>query len=141
MQEAAARLAARFELTGLHGLDYIRDEAGKAHLIEINPRSPQTSYLGFGAGHDLVSALVGQLDGAAYAPRPGISNDVVALFPQEWMRDPASPYLTRAFHDVPWDDPALIRAWMESRAARPALDKWRAFMAENPQAARLATQP
>jgi hypothetical protein len=141
MTSAAVRLAARFELSGLHGLDYMRDEAGNAYLIEINPRSPQTSYLGFGAGHDLVSALVGQLDGAAYAPRPGISNDVVALFPQEWMRDPASPYLTRAFHDVPWDDPALIRAWMESRAARPALDKWRAFMAENPQAARLATQP
>jgi hypothetical protein len=141
MQDAAARLAARFELSGLHGLDYIRDDEGKAHLIEINPRSPQTSYLGFGAGHDLIGALAARLGGPAHAPRPRVTGDVVALFPQEWMRNPASPYLTSAFHDVPWDDPALIRAWMESRAARPALDKWRAFMAENPQAARLATQP
>jgi hypothetical protein len=141
MQNAAMRLAARFELSGLHGLDYVRDAEGKAYLIEINPRSPQTSYLGFGAGHDLVSALTARLDGTAHAPRPRVTGDVVALFPQEWMRDPASPFLTSAFHDVPWDDPALIRAWMESRAARPALDKWRAFMAENPQAAQLATQP
>jgi hypothetical protein len=140
MQEAAARLAARFELTGLHGLDYIRDEAGKAHLIEINPRSPQTSYLAFGAGHDLVSALVAQLDRASPTPRAVVTGDTVALFPQEWMRDPASPYLTTAFHDVPWDDPALIRSWMKSKAARPALDKWRAFMAANPKAAALATQ-
>jgi hypothetical protein len=140
MQEAASRLAARFELSGLHGLDYIRDEADHAHLIEINPRSPQTSYLAFGAGHDLVGALVARLDKTARAPRPHVTGDTVALFPQEWMRDPASPYLTAAFHDVPWDDPALIRSWMDSRAARPALDKWRAFMAENPHAARLATQ-
>lgn len=140
MQDAAARLASRFELSGLHGLDYVRDEAGNAHLIEINPRSPQTSYLAFGAGHDLVGALVARLNETAHAPRPYVTGDTVALFPQEWMRDPASPYLTAAFHDVPWDDPALIRSWMESRAARPALGKWRAFMAENPQAAPLATQ-
>jgi hypothetical protein len=69
-----------------------------------------------------------------------VAGDVVALFPQEWMRDPASPYLTNAFHDVPWDDPALIRAWMESQQARPALEKWRAFMASTPQGASLAAQ-
>lgn len=138
LHEAASRLAARFELSGLHGLDYVRDEQSRAHLIEINPRSPQTSYLSFGAGHDLVSALAAHLDGAPRAPRNRVTGDVVALFPQEWMRDPASPYLTTAFHDVPWDDPALIRAWMESPAAKPALDKWRAFMASSPQGARLA---
>lgn len=129
MGEAAERLSARFELSGLHGLDYVRDDDGRAHLIEINPRSPQSSYLSFGPGRDLVSALVAKVDCKAHAPRPGVAGDVVALFPQEWMRDPGSPYLTAAFHDVPWDDPALIRAWMESRAARPALEKWRTFMA------------
>ena len=135
MGEAAARVAARFELSGLHGLDYIRDAQGQAYLIEINPRSPQSSYLSFGSGHDLVCALAAKVDCKAHAPRPRIASDVVALFPQEWMRDPGSPYLTTAFHDVPWDDPALIHAWMESRAARPALEKWRAFMANNGLAA------
>jgi hypothetical protein len=137
MDEAAARLAARFELSGLHGLDYICDEDGQAHLIEINPRSPQTSYLSFGAGHDLVCALVARVDGHARPPRPRIASNTVALFPQEWMRDPASPYLANAFHDVPWDDPALIRAWMATQQARPALEKWRSFMANSPEGARL----
>jgi hypothetical protein len=140
MDRAAARLAAQFGLSGLHGLDYVRDDQGQAHLIEINPRGPQTSYLSFGAGHDLVSALASRVDGHARPPRPCVANDVVALFPQEWMRDPASPYLTTAFHDVPWDDPALIRAWMESQQAHPALEKWRAFMATTPQGAGLAAQ-
>jgi hypothetical protein len=140
MDKAAARLAARFGLSGLHGLDCVRDEAGKAHLIEINPRSPQSSYLSFGAGHDLVSSLVSRLDGRARAPRPRAAGDVVALFPQEWMRDPTSSYLTQAFHDVPWDDPALIRAWMESGLARPALEKWRAFIAATADARRLAAE-
>jgi hypothetical protein len=138
MDEAATRLAAHFELSGLHGLDYIRDGQGQAHLIEINPRSPQSSYMSFGTGHDLVSALATQVDGKTRKPRSRLADDVVALFPQEWMRDPTSPYLTTAFHDVPWDDPALIRAWMESPAARPALEKWRTFMAGS--GTRLAAQ-
>jgi ATP-grasp domain len=138
MDEAAARLASHFGLSGLHGLDYIRDEQDRAYLIEINPRSPQSSYLSFGAGHDLVSALAAQAAGRTRPPRLRVAGDIIALFPQEWMRDPASPYLRDAFHDVPWDDPALVRAWMASPEARPALDQWRMFMADNRH--RLAAQ-
>jgi hypothetical protein len=29
------------------------------------------------------------------------------MFPQEWKRDPDSPYLVSAFHDVPFDEPEL----------------------------------
>jgi hypothetical protein len=38
---------------------------------------------------------------------------VVAHFPHETMRDPASPYLTTATHDVPRDDPGLLRRLSE----------------------------
>jgi hypothetical protein len=38
---------------------------------------------------------------------------VVAHFPHETMRDPASPYLTAAIHDVPRDDPGLLRRLSE----------------------------
>jgi hypothetical protein len=33
---------------------------------------------------------------------------LVALFPNEKKRDPQSPFLKEAFHDVPYDDPALM---------------------------------
>ena len=104
MEEAARRLARRFGLSGLHGLDYVRDAKGKSHLIEINPRATQTSHLSFGPGHDLCAALVGASAPAGRA----IANDAVALFPQEWKRDRASAWLQSAHHDVPWDDPRVI---------------------------------
>jgi hypothetical protein len=118
MDDAANRLAQRFELSGLHGLDYVRDADGKMHLIEINPRAPQSAYLAFGPHHDLTTALVTKLRDRPVAARPRIASDVVALFPQEWMRDPASDYLKSAYHDVPWEDPELIRSWLLSPAAQ-----------------------
>jgi hypothetical protein len=42
-------------------------------------------------------------------------SDTIALFPQEWMRDPASEYLTSGYHDVPWEEPELIRACVGKR--------------------------
>ena len=39
--EATRLIAQHFGLSGLHGLDFIRDEAGHVHLLEINPRATQ----------------------------------------------------------------------------------------------------
>jgi len=90
-------------------MDFIRDASGAVHLIEINPRATQGGTLAFGKGRDLPAALAACIAPAA-GMRPAIPNDLVALFPREWQRDPASPYLKSAFHDVPWDDPAVLLA-------------------------------
>jgi hypothetical protein len=42
---------------------------------------------------------------------------LIAEFPQEWLRDPECPYLTTARTDMPWDDPAVMRAMVAMRAA------------------------
>ena len=105
MDEAARRIARRFALSGLHGLDFVRDEAGVPHLIEINPRATQICHLALGAGRDLPSALLGQ------KPRP-IATDkpLIALFPQAWSTGRLSPGASAAYLDVPWDDPAVVSA-------------------------------
>ena len=109
--ENATRVAARrFGLSGLHGLDFIRDQSGAPHLIEINPRATQGGTLPFGAGRDLPAALAATLSAAPVGRREAIENDVVAFFPREWQRDPSSPWLKTGHHDVPWDDPALLHA-------------------------------
>ena len=111
MEQAAIRVAEQFGLSGLHGLDFVRDEMGRAHLIEMNPRATQASAFAFGPGHDLAAALTGCLTPGARWPRPLLTeNPVIALFPQEWRRDPDSPWLHSAYADVPWDDPELLRA-------------------------------
>jgi hypothetical protein len=109
LEAATVKIARRFGLSGIHGMDFIRDADGSVHLIEINPRATQGSTLAFGRGRDLPAALAGCL-----VPNPGvrpaIPNDLVAIFPREWRRDPASPFLASAHHDVPWDDPAVLLA-------------------------------
>jgi hypothetical protein len=109
MEQAARRLARRFGLSGLHGLDYVRDAQGAVHLIEINPRATQTSHLTFGPAGDPCAALAARA-GTNPPERPPVAGNVVALFPQEWTRDRLSPWLRAASHDVPWDDPRLIDA-------------------------------
>ena len=59
-----------------------------------------------------------------------------ARWSREWLRDPTSTWLTRAHHDVPWDDPMVFLACVQDAtpAARAALQKSRetALTAEKP---------
>jgi hypothetical protein len=112
MAEATQRLARHFGLSGLHGLDFIREENGVAHLIEINPRATQGGTLPFGPGRDLAAALCGCVMPGAVSRDPIASNTVV-FFPRQWLRDPSSALLRDGHHDVPWDDPAILRASLQ----------------------------
>lgn len=114
MAEASRKIAKHFGLSGIYGLDFIRDEAGDVHLIEINPRTTQGGTLAFGEGRDLPSALAGSVMRSKATRRPAITSDVVAFFPREWQRDQTSPYLLNGHHDVPWDDPAVLRLCFDS---------------------------
>ncbi len=114
---AAEKLAERLGLSGLHGLDFmLESETGKAHLIEINPRSTQVGHLALGDRQDLPAALYAAVSGAEPKPLPAVTeNKTIALFPQEWVRDANSPWLESAFHDIPWRQPELVRACVLSR--------------------------
>jgi hypothetical protein len=106
----ATQVTAReFGLTGLHGIDYIRDTKGDIYVLEVNPRATHGGALPFGEGRDLPAGLAGALTGKSTGMRPPIDRDIVALFPREWRRDPSSEYLKIGFHDVPWDDPEVLR--------------------------------
>ena len=108
MADFARAIARHFNLTGLYGLDYMRDAEGKVHLLEINPRATPSAHLALAS--DPVAALAGAAGGGAL-PRPAVTaRKQIALFPQEYGRDPASPWLETAFHDIPADDPGLVAA-------------------------------
>ncbi len=133
MQDAATRLVAHFGLSGLHGLDFMRTETGTPLLIEINPRATQTAHLSFGEQADLVAALVAATGICSAPARPAATQkDVVALFPQEIVRDPHSPWLSEAFHDLPRRDPAVLAAVTRTNSvnARTGLQQ-QGFRAEN----------
>ena len=112
MAAAAERMARRLNLSGMHGFDFMLEgQTGHAYLIEINPRSTQVGHLTLGPGRDIPAALFAAVSGQEVRPALRITQDgTFALFPQEWLRDPASTFLQSAYHDVPWDKPELIRA-------------------------------
>ncbi|MCR4346437.1 MAG: ATP-grasp domain-containing protein [Sulfuricaulis sp.] len=120
MSEAVKRLVRRLGISGLWGVDFILEAlTGAAYLIEVNPRATPICHLPLGAGHNLPAALYTQLTGTPpLAPPAMTDHDVIAMFPGEWHRDPASSYLRTAYHDVPWCEPGLIqdcldRPWSE----------------------------
>jgi len=93
----------------------MRDANGDVHLLELNRRAVPTSHLAL--TDDLAAALLAAAGGPARRRAPLTAKDQIALFPREWLRAPASPWLKTAFHDVPWDDPAVVRACAQAAPA------------------------
>jgi hypothetical protein len=122
MAEATRKMARRLKLSGLHGFDFMLEaETGNAYLIEINPRATQVCHLSLGPGCDLPAALYAAVSGQVVrAAEKATDNKTIALFPQEWIRDPQSPYLRSGYHDVPWSEPDLVRACVVSRKKQSA---------------------
>lgn len=110
MELAMRRVLRELGASGFCGFDFMMSETGTPLLIEMNPRPTQLAHLTLGEGRDLVAAYVRALLGKDVPDREAATSlDTIALFPQEMQRDPQSPYLLNAYHDVPWESPELIR--------------------------------
>jgi carbamoylphosphate synthase large subunit len=114
MSATAGAVTAALGYSGFASLDFIVDGHGRAHLIELNPRPTPISHLGERFGACLCRRLGAALTGAPVPTGEPQGLPVrVALFPQEWVRDPESPHLTAGvLHDVPWDEPDLVEAYV-----------------------------
>jgi hypothetical protein len=109
MAYAVKSIVSHLELSGLCGLDFILDDDGRAHLLELNPRATPTSHLVAADGTDLLTALRTAYGHEQPPVRTASYPDgLVALFPQELSRDPSSPSLRLAHHDVPSHAPDLV---------------------------------
>jgi hypothetical protein len=111
MIAAARSIAQHLKLSGIVGFDFVLDDvAQRAELIEINPRATQINHFPGYDGPDLATALF-----CAVRNEPVVNStnrqwiEEVALFPQEWEREPTSKWLSSAFHDVPFEEPELLR--------------------------------
>jgi Carbamoyl-phosphate synthase L chain, ATP binding domain len=123
ISRSTEKLVQQLGLSGLFGFDFILEEHSNcATLIEVNARATQISHLALGTHRDLPAALSAVVGGEPFPVTLPVSDrDVIALFPQEWHSDPASEYLATAFHDVPWQEPRLVKACVDFYTARK---KW-----------------
>ncbi|HEX5089007.1 MAG TPA: thioesterase domain-containing protein [Nocardioides sp.] len=116
MAYAVKSIVSNLELSGLCGLDFILDDEGRAHLLELNPRATPTSHLLAADGTDLLTELRTAFGFERPAARSATyAGGLVALFPQELRRDPSSPYLRLAHHDVPTHAPDLVAHVLSGR--------------------------
>lgn len=120
MTEIGRRLVARSGFTGFAGLDFVRDAAsGRLWFLKFTPRPTPLAHLGALAGADLCAALlVAVTGGFPRHPQPA-PETTVALFPQDWMRDPDAADRHAAHLDVPEDDPRLLAALTALLPRRP----------------------
>lgn len=115
MEEAARRVVGALGLSGMIGFDFMIEAAtGDAYLIEMNPRNTPICAVRLGAGRDLAEALVARLAGRPERERsPRTEQDIVVFFPDTWKEDPTSHFLRSGYHDVPWEEPELVRVLMQ----------------------------
>ncbi|MFZ0808664.1 MAG: ATP-grasp domain-containing protein [Candidatus Sulfotelmatobacter sp.] len=120
MTAAVEKMVRRLNLSGVHGFDFMLEAStGNAYLIEINPRITQVGHLTLGVGRDLPASLLAAMSGASVQAAVKVTdNDVITLFPQEWMRDPSSVFIHSGYHDVPWDEPDLVQACVQHARKR-----------------------
>ncbi len=112
--EAAVQLLARkLQLSGFHGLDFVLEQDTEAaYLVELNPRATQLGHLNLSAHGDLAGVMTGKLKDEApgrIASENQLENTTIAFFPFAFKTNPGSVYLHQGYHDVPWDQPALVR--------------------------------
>jgi predicted ATP-grasp superfamily ATP-dependent carboligase len=115
MLDTAKRVVAALGLSGMIGFDFMIEAAtGDAYLIEMNPRNTPICAVRLGPGRDLAEALVARLAARPVRERPArTERDIVVFFPDTWRADPANHFLHSGYHDVPWEQPELVRVLME----------------------------
>jgi hypothetical protein len=115
IMEAACKLAKRLSLNGFHGLDFILEkDTNDAYLIELNPRCTQLGHLRLAVQGDLAGAFTCRFrEEEPSSPQDPIKGDKIAFFPQAFLLNPKNPYLASGHHDVPWEEPALLRELLQ----------------------------
>jgi Carbamoyl-phosphate synthase L chain, ATP binding domain len=121
--DATRALCSGLAIHGYAGTQFLIDpQSGQPLLMEINRRMLPATHSGSRIGIDLAAALASAMSGTPWTglrDLPEGAGPRLALFPQEWYRDPASHWLRELPCDIPWYDPALLLAM--TNAARLAV--------------------
>jgi hypothetical protein len=131
MVQTAKCLGRHLGLSGLCGFDFIISNSDdRAYLLEANPRLTPSAGLAFLDMPFLPQELFKHLASReGRTPQTIINGKTVAFFPDEWGRDPNSPHLDQAHHDVPWEEPGLVKIGFKHIAHRRAALRLRGIIA------------
>lgn len=119
LRSVGEQLARGLGMSGLFFAEFILDSrSGAPLLLEINRRVSPATHRGEARNVDFCAALHAAVHQNASTSRSELDvgeQGISVHFPQEWLRDPESSYLTRYPSDVPWDEPQLLAALLAFR--------------------------
>jgi predicted ATP-grasp superfamily ATP-dependent carboligase len=119
LRDFSARIARGFEIFGIFAPEFAIDaRTGEAYLLELNRRMTHGTHRGAAMDVDAGAALFAAVTGTPATTRADLDEGEEHLcvhFPQEWVRDPESHWLTDHPVDVPWDEPELLEAMVALR--------------------------
>jgi hypothetical protein len=122
LRALAEKLAAGFGINGFFAPEFVEDaRTEQPYLLGINRRLVIGAHRGGAINADHWAALAAALQGLAPPTRSDldIGEEHVAVdFPQEWLRDPQSRWLSEYPVDVPWEEPRLLEAMLALRRER-----------------------
>jgi len=116
MKNAAELIVSRLNLSGFFGLDFIMESGtGIPYLIEMNPRCTQLGHIELAGTGSLAGALCAALKGEPQQPpKNPVRSETIALFPQALNAgDACRRYIEASYHDLPSEDPQLMRELMQ----------------------------
>jgi hypothetical protein len=94
----------------------IEPRTGEPLLIEVHRRMLPATHSGALVGIDLAAALRACVESRPWTGPTDLPQGPgrrLALFPQEWYREPESQWLTTLPSDAPWHDPRLFEAMLK----------------------------
>ena len=95
----------------------------------MNPRVTPICHFSLADGTNLAGSLYTQMTGLRPLSRPApINRDLIALFPNEIVRSPSSEYLQSCQHDVPWNEPELVRSVLNQALRTGIFRRVRTFL-------------
>ncbi len=103
-------IAKNLNYNGFGSVEYMIDEkTKKLHVIELNPRPTPTCHIPSPyVTNDLSEAFAFGLRKIPFKQKV-YSPFTIAMFPGEKKRDSKSPFLTSSYHDIPVNDPELLK--------------------------------
>ncbi len=112
IEKAAALIINNCKFSGFASFDFMLDENEIPYILECNPRPTPTMHLSDLCGANLCEMVNLHFDRSRDTdsdPYPDLVHETIALFPNELKRDPLSRYVRECYHDVPYDDPSLLK--------------------------------
>jgi len=119
LRAAAGRVARELAITGFFAVDFIVDGPDRPFtLVGIGRALRADMHRGSAYNVDPCKALFAAMNGVASTTRVDFDDGeerIGVSFPQEWLRDPDSPWLRDYPVDLPWEEPELIEAMIAWR--------------------------